>query len=255
VQQQHLGGIFMNITTPLRLVFNPTGGLLDAARSCEADTFLHTFGNTREELSAEYDPYDDASVFLVLADPEDKVVAGCRLITPSDVGLKTLNDIGRAPWHVDGPRAARAANVDPATTWDIATIAVRPGAGNGRMFAAAALYHGMLMATRMNGISSVVMIMDERARRLLTATGMLTQRLPGTNTEPYLGSSASTPVYGHLAQMKDVQRRINPDGYRLITLGVGLDGVTVPAEDAFRLPERRPATAANASSSALASRG
>ncbi len=245
----------MNTTTPLRLVFDPTGDLLEAARECEADIFLRTFGNTREQLQAEYARYEDASFFMALADPDDNVVAVCRVITPGEAGLKTLNDAGGSPWNVDGVRAARAAGVDPASTWDIATIGVRSGAGGERMFAAATLYHGIAVAATVNNIRSLVMIMDERARRLLTSTGVLTHRLPGTNAEPYLGSPASTPVFGHVAQMIDGQRRINPDAHRLISMGVGLDGVTVPAVEAFRLAERRPATAASASRSALASRG
>jgi hypothetical protein len=246
----------MNVTTPLRLVFDPSGELLEAARACEADVFLSTFGNSLAELHAEYGPYEDASVFMALADPDDNVMAVCRVITPSDAGLKTLNDAGRAPWLIDGVRAARAAGVDPASTWDIATIGVRSDApANMRMFAAATLYHGIAVAATLNGIRSLVMIMDERARRLLSATGVMTHRLPGANAEPYLGSPASTPVFGHVAQMIDGQRHTNPDAHRLISLGVGLDGVTVPELEAFRLVERQPASRANASNSALASHG
>ncbi|HYU03149.1 MAG TPA: hypothetical protein VEL02_04820 [Jatrophihabitantaceae bacterium] len=244
----------MNVTTPLRLVFNPTGELLEAARACEADVFLRTFGNTREELRDEYGPYEDASVFLALADPDDNVIAACRLIMPGASGLKTLNDASGSPWLVDGVRAGQAVGIDPSSAMDVATIGVRADAGNLRMFAAAALYHGVIAAARQNGLRTLVMIMDERARRLLTATGLHTHRLPGTNAEPYLGSPASTPVFAHVAEMVDGQRRINPDAYRLITLGVGMDGVTLPELEAFRLAERQPASALSAAHSEPASR-
>jgi hypothetical protein len=245
----------MNVTTPLRLVFDPTGDLLEAARECEADIFLRTFGNTREHLQAEYSRYEDASVFIVLADPDDKVVGVCRLIMPSEAGFKSLNDLAESPWNVDGERAARAAGVDLARTWDFATIGVRSGTDRSvRMFAAIALYHGVLTAGRVNGIESVVMIMDDRALALITAGGITTHRLPGTKAEPYLGSPASTPVYGNFAEMIDTARRTNPEAYRLLVLGVGLDGVTVPEQEAFRLVERRPATTPSAAHSALASR-
>jgi hypothetical protein len=63
------------------------------------------------------------------------------------------------------------------------------------------------------------MIMDERARRLLTVIGALTQVLPGTCTAPHLGSSASTPLFGHLDQMTDRQRGVNPEAHRLMSQG------------------------------------
>ena len=63
----------------------------------------------------------------------------------------------------------------------------------------------------------------------------MTRPLPGTHAAPYLGSPASTPVYGHFAEMADLQRRTNPEAHRLIDLGVGLDGISVPAAETFRL--------------------
>jgi hypothetical protein len=225
----------MRIATPLRLKFNPTGAALAAARACEAETFLTTYGNATADFDLEYGPYEAASTFLTLTKADGDVVATCRLIMPSPAGLKTINDASRAPWLVDGARSARAAGIDLSRTWDVATIAVRRDAGLSRLFAAAALYHGIALAARANRIQTIVMIMDERARRLLTGTGVLTQPLPGTHPGPYLGSTESTPLYGNMAQMADVQRRINPEGHRLIGQGVGLDGVTVPALTDFEL--------------------
>jgi hypothetical protein len=40
-------------------------------------------------------------------------------------------------------------------------------------------------------------------------------------------------VYAHFAPMLDNQRREFPDAYRLVTLGVGLDGILVPEPEAF----------------------
>jgi hypothetical protein len=224
--------------TPLRLVFDPSGDVLASARDCEAAVFLSVYGNTVEQWQVEYGPYEDASVFMALVAAGDEVVAACRLITPGHAGLKTLNDAARPPWSVDGLRSARAARIDPARTWDVATIAVRRHAGPSRMFAAAALYHGVALAARVNRIQSIVMIMDERARRLLTVIGVLTQALPGTCAAPYLGSPASTPLFGHLDQMTDSQRRVNPEAHRLISQGVGLDGVAVPEQASFLLGTR-----------------
>jgi hypothetical protein len=242
----------MRTSTPLRMVFDPMGDELAAARACEAEIFLNTYGNTLGELRMEYGPYEDASVFIALLEPDGTALAACRIVTPGPAGLKSLNDAARPPWFADGLRSARAAGMDVERTWDVATIGVRPDAASSRMFAAAALYHGIFVGARANGIRSIVMVMDERARRLLTSASVITQTLPGTGPGPYLGSPASTPLYGHLAQMADVQRRVNPDAHRLIGLGIGLDGVSVPEPAAFRLDEHRLIAAARAESSLLA---
>ena len=58
---------------PLRLCFDPEPGVLAAARECEADVFLDAYGNTVQELDAEYSAYDDHSHFLAVADTDDQV--------------------------------------------------------------------------------------------------------------------------------------------------------------------------------------
>jgi hypothetical protein len=42
-------------------------------------------------------------------------------------------------------------------------------------------------------------------------------------------------VYAYCAPLLDNQRRQFADAYRLVTLGLGLDGLAVPALDSFRL--------------------
>lgn len=214
---------------PLRFVFDPVGDELAAARRCEADVFLETYGNTPEEFEREYGPYDGATGFMVVLEDDGEAAAVVRFIAPGPAGLKTLNDVGRPPWEVDGVRSARAAGVDPDRTWDIATIAVRRGSGRGGL-CAAALYHGIITAGHANDIDFIVMIMDSHARQLLTGLGMQTQALPGTSTAEYLGSPSSTPLWGHLHRAIEQQRVESPDAYRLIFQGVGLDGITLPTD-------------------------
>jgi hypothetical protein len=62
--------------------------------------------------------------------------------------------------------------------------------------------------------------------------------LPGTSAAPYLGSESSTPIVAHCAVVLENQRRNFPEAYRLVTLGVGLDGIGVPALDTLRLRPR-----------------
>ena len=221
----------------LFLNFNVTGALLDAARQCEEDVFLKAFGNTREQLDAEYGPYDEQSIFLTVSDEDNVVLGACRIITPGPAGLKTLNDVRQDPWFVDGERSARAAGADLDLTWDIATLGVRDGHRGSRVKVSLALYHGILRAGRANGIRSLTAILDEQARRVLAALDYTHLPLPGTKSAPYLGSASSTPVYYH-ASMLDAQRRANPESFRLVIQGVGLDGVSVPDDSAFMLPSR-----------------
>jgi hypothetical protein len=232
----------MSSSTLLQIHFDPSGDLLAAARDCEADVFLRAYGNTREELDEEFAPYEDASAFIALTDTDGTVVAACRLILPSAAGLKSLHDLARPPWLVDGNRSARAAGVNPALTLDIATIGVRPGLRGGESLAAIALYHAIVMASRANNMPTVVMIMDQHARSMLTSIGCATQALPGTGSGPYLGSPASTPVWANVANMMDGQRRMNPDAFRLVSQGIGLDGISVPPLSDFVLRDRTMAT-------------
>jgi hypothetical protein len=224
------------MAAPLRLVFNPTGDLLSAARRCEADIFLQWYGNTRKQLADEYDRYEASSVFVALADEGDDVLGIVRFVVPGVAGLKTLNDVARPPWNALPTRSAAAARIDPATTWDCATMGLRSERSRSRSTAklSLALYHGLLLALRVNQVHTVIAVLDERARRLLSSVGLILHPIPGTDTAPYLGSAASTPVFAHLAAGLDRQRRLAPEAHRLVTLGIGLDGVSVPEPDAFR---------------------
>jgi|GEM_PF-1135550 len=221
-----------------RLVLDPTGDLLSAARACEADVFLARYGNSREQLADEYGPYEQQSVFLALATPAGDVEAAVRFIVPGPAGLKSLVDVEREPWHADALASAGAAGLDLALTWDIATLSARGERAEG-VSHVAALYHGIALATRSNGITGTVAILDIRVRRLLDSVGLHYRTLPGTRVRPYLGSPASVPVYAELAELLDNQRRVDPDSYRLFVHGSGLDGVTVPGQEAFVLPRRR----------------
>ena len=225
-------------STPLRFVLDPVGDELVAALDCEADVFLKTYGNTLDQLDEEYGPYAEATGFMTLLDDDCRALATTRFIANGPAGLKTLNDTMRAPWNVDGLRSARAAGIDPSRTWDIATVAVRRGSRGS--LAAAALYHGIGAAADANGIDSIVMIVDARARRLFSAAGLQTTALPGTAEGPYLGSPKSTPVWADLREMVDRQRRTNPDAYRLMYQGVGLDGIALPTDWTWRQRQTPP---------------
>jgi hypothetical protein len=90
-----------------------------------------------------------------------------------------------------------------------------------------------VLATRANNIETILMMLDERARRLLSMVGFVAATIPGTKPAPYLGSESTTPLVGDVARMIDNQRRDKPDAHRLITLGIGMDGIQVPPLSEF----------------------
>jgi hypothetical protein len=225
------------VSTDYTLHVDPRGDVLASAKNCEESVFNQVYGNTSSQWDEEYGPYDASSAFLAVTDAAGEAVGCLRLITPGVVGLKSLVDVARPPWFADGLRSARAAGIDPAGTWDVATLALRKGVPRGPMLSAA-LYHGLFHAARANDIRWIVMILDSRVRRLLNAAAIETSVLPGTRPGPYLGSESSVPLWGELPRMADRQRRVNPDAHRLINLGIGLDGISVPPPADFVLGER-----------------
>lgn len=222
------------MSVDLDLHFDPCGAVLDAARACEAAVFLKHYGNTTTQWQDEYGPYESSSRFIAITEPGGDALAAMRVILPSPAGLKSIADVAREPWSIDGARAARAAGMHTAQTWDIATIATRPEASRGGLLTAA-LYRALLLALRANAARWIVMIMDVRARRVLNMAGLKPQVLPGASIAPYLGSDASVPLWAEVAPMVDNQRRTNPDAYRLVTLGVGMDGIAFPSPAQFVL--------------------
>ena len=215
----------------LRLV---TGTERTAAIACETAVFSHWYGNTAELLEAEYGPYADQTVFLAVLDADGDAVASARLIRPGPRGLKTLVDLGRLPWLADVPSAMSAAGIDAASCLDIATLGVRRGLRAQGIYASAALYHGLFRLTRANDIRSVVSVLDDRVRELLDVVSLPLGPIPGAWAAPYLGSTVSTPVFGHCGPMIDRQRRINAEAHRLISLGVGLHGIDLPPLEHYR---------------------
>ena len=73
------------MSTELAMRFQVEGALLASALECEAEVFLRWFGNTAEQLADEYGPYEDSTVFLVVADRQDEVIGTVRLLRGGQV--------------------------------------------------------------------------------------------------------------------------------------------------------------------------
>jgi N-acyl-L-homoserine lactone synthetase len=222
----------------LTLHFDPHGALLEATHACEADVFAERYDWPQSDTRDFYAPYDASSTYIAVADPSGLVVAMARYIYPSAAGLCTVNELS-LEWGVDGNQMLAETGLDLSRTWDVGSVCVRKDAKRYGALHAAALYHGLLKASAANDVRGFVSLIDERVRRLLGMFGLMVHPIPGTSTSPYGGSKATTPVWADMATFVGDQRRNAPDSYRLVTLGVGLDGVHVPGPEAFRL--RRPA--------------
>ena len=142
--------------TPFGLyVFDSDQPESSLARDIEQAVFYETFGNTPDLLAAEYGPYDDASFFLCVIDHERRRPAGMiRVIAPSPLGFKSLDDLARR-WDrpFDELAAQHALAVDLDSLWDLATLGVdreyRGAATSGLV--AMALYQGLNMLADRQG--------------------------------------------------------------------------------------------------------
>jgi hypothetical protein len=228
--------------TPVRyrMHFNPTGELRAAAWECEASVFYDEYHNTTEEWRDEYEPYESASFFTSITDLDGRTIAASRIIQYGPAGNKTLVDISHKPWEVDGVRSAHSVGMDIENCWDVATLAVRKGAARSG-YLTLALLHGMIQASFVSQIDWMTMILDARARRLLHAIGLPNSILPGTRPASYAGLSGATPAWANVSVMLDNQRRMNPEGYRLVAQGIGLDDMELPSSfDLTATPEPVP---------------
>jgi hypothetical protein len=223
----------------LFLHFDPQGPLLEATLDCERSVFADRYGFPAEAMDGFYAPFADASTFLALADRSGYVVAMARYVFPNPNGLVTTRELAKPPWRLDGPACLAATGLDQEHTWDVATLAVRSGSRRFGVMHAAAMYHGLIRASAANDIRAFVAVMDDRVRRLMAMLGLMVQEIPGAVTGPYEGSPATTPVFQLTSEFIGGQRRNAPDAYRLVTLGIGLDGIHVPDNEAFRLKRPR----------------
>lgn len=220
-----------------RLLVDPQGDDLEAARVCEADVFDHRYGDGRDVMDDWFASHEDTSVFVSLVDEDGYAVAAARCILPGPTGLKVDQSLVE-DWGLDPDALLDAVGLDRASTWEIASISVRPRPDGVGLVWTAALLHGLTQLTVANGATAVVAVLDEGARALLGRLGVDVEAFPGCRPQPYCGSPASTPVYTVLQHMRAQQRSTAPEGYRLVTLGAGLDGVDVPADDDFVLRDR-----------------
>jgi aromatic-L-amino-acid/L-tryptophan decarboxylase len=223
-----------DIDTKLRLEISAGRPNPDIA-ACELDVLGGRYGDTVADLDEAYGEYIDDTVWLSVRDPEGLVYGWARLIAPGSLPQKTLADASLPPWNLDGVQAADQIGLDPGSAWDVATIGVRRELGGAGSRVAAALYHGVLTGSSVNGAKWFLAMLDVRVRKLLDRVGLVMHTLPGATAQPYMGSPALIPVYTHIDSMLSGQQRYHPEAYQQITLGAGLDGIEIPSREGLLL--------------------
>jgi hypothetical protein len=200
----------MATARPYRLALVQRGAPRAAARALES---------LASDQPDSFERYDGSSLFLAVTDAIGAVVGAARVILPGPAGLKTVEEVAAPP----APRR-RAEDGDLTRTWDIASFTVRPGSS---ALVAAALTHGLVQLLRVNRVCTVVATLDEASRRMLSQVGLLPTPI------------SRTAVRAEVSELLDVQRRVNAEGYRLVTCGAGLEKVLLPAPAQLRVTAPR----------------
>jgi hypothetical protein len=207
----------------------------ELARHLERAVFMETFGNTPELLTKEYAPYEESSIFLCVIDHLRHVPAGTmRIVLPSEAGFKTLDDAEPVWGETIETMAGRTGlDLDLASTWDIATLAVAPEyRGKATMgLVSMGLYQALALATPLCGIRWLIAILDVPVFRMIRwKLRMPMAGFKGVTAQPYLGSPASMPVW---CNVPDTERRIaasDPDLHALYFLGQGMEPAVRPLD-------------------------
>lgn len=209
-------------------LLRPQDPAAELARSVERAVFFEFFGNTPELLAHEYDPFEAASLFVLVLDHSRWQPAGaCRLIRPTSSGNKTVEDVERV-WGVPVLGGARDVHSLVHTAWDVATLAVAADFRGWRSdsVVSAALFQAITMLMSTNGVRWVTATLDLAVLDVVQRRcGRPFVPFPGAVPRRYLDSPLSLPVYcdGHR-----YQRRLavdDPPLHAFLFDGRGLEAV------------------------------
>jgi len=213
-----------NVAKPYSLtVVEADDPLAEEARELEALEFEFRFGNTRELLDQMYEPYLEATHFVLVRDERvDLPVGMMRLVLNSDAGFPSVNSLAGSPWN-DEPDLVLARSIrdfDADRTLDVAMIAVRRGWGSREP--AALLFHELAHFSRLHDIYFWVTILNDTVLERMQLLGRPFERYIGVKPGPYAGSPSSTPVWGVHPDAVARLAKDNPGLYAWIVEGRGL---------------------------------
>lgn len=207
----------------------------ELGRAVERDVFGEFFGNTPELLAHEYDPYEQASIFMVVVDHRRLVPAGVmRFIAPSPAGQKSLDDIERV-WGVHHTElwARTGAPLVADHVWDIATLAVAQeyrGRGSEGLISLA-LYQAAFQTSMPCDARWFVAVLDAVVLDLIdTRLGRPFSHYDGVEPRSYLDSPASLPVYVDIHDYGRRLRTTDPTMHALLFDGAGIEAAVRPPD-------------------------
>ena len=202
----------------------------ELARSVEREVFYEFFGNTPDMLQAEYEPYESASLFLLVVDHlRRKPAAVMRMLLPSPAGFKSLHDIERH-WGqpVDEVLANTELEFDYDSLWDVATLAVgrdyRGEATQGLV--TLGLYQGMDMLSTLVDLKHGIAILDLIVYDNVQKSFHRPFR-PFTGLEPrrYLDSPSSLPIWCDIREYRARLAMLDADLYEVLYAGKGFEAM------------------------------
>lgn len=218
-------------------VVGPDEELAAEARALEATVFYETFGNTPDMLAAEYGPYEDTSVFIVVIDNHRARTAGMiRLILDGHGSLKSMTDIADEPWSMPLDRALAGAGItdlDTAEALDVTTLAVHPeyrGASTSGLVSLA-LYQAVVQTAVAGGFRWLVTILDVVVLELINGSTQAPFRFyPGVGPMRYLDSPSSVPVWCDFVEYEPRLRAADPAMGEILFDGTGMEAAISPAD-------------------------
>ena len=199
-------------------------------RHVESVVFDEWFGNSPELLEAEYAAYEASSIFICVIDHRRRLPAGMgRVILPSELGFKTLDDIpGRwgAPLSDVLDRTER--DWDLGQIWDFATIAVMPeyrGKSTDGLIMVSMLQTGS-QGLIMTGGRFMICVLDVNVWRYFNATFHdAFEPYPGIDPIAYLDSPASIPTFVDFDWYSPHLLDRDPATHRMLLADAGIDPV------------------------------
>jgi ribosomal protein S18 acetylase RimI-like enzyme len=207
-----------------------------------ADVFLDSFGNTAEELLADYAALLPSLTHLLVVDRPTRTVVGTLVLQRGPLAqLKTLVDIARPPWSrpAGGVLGTLEGVHDDGTTADLLMLAVRREYRN-RAVAPILCYAGWATSWHLGVERWLAMLDDPLLPGLDLLTGGAVHRLD--DSRPYLGSPGTTPVTLRLRTAEDTEflRRTQRVG-ALAASRATFDSRLEPIRKAFQLLPTAPA--------------
>lgn len=209
-----------------------TSRFANIGRYVERTVFEVSFNNNAQEMTEEYGTYEKASTFFISIDQITKQATGAlRVIRNSSEGLKSWDD-AKKHFGMSQERAIEQKGLqDPDKIWDVGTIAVIPEHRQKTGAVSILLERALYLSATAHDTQALVSIIDDgplvKMRSNWRGVGIPFKALPGTKSQPYLGSKKSHAVYGFVPEFyeKMSQHRESLRGHMIAryVLGDALD--------------------------------